>query len=119
MKKISHKELVKNLKKDPKQIIEELTPEKADAWHMASALCGEAGELFDCIKKYVIYNKEELDRTNLIEEMGDVEFYMEGLRQIFSISREETIDENINKVSQRYKTLKYSNEQAKQRADKI
>jgi hypothetical protein len=50
--------------------------------------------------------------------MGDIEFFLEGLRSALKISREETIQANIAKLSERYKSLSYSNEAAVQRADK-
>jgi NTP pyrophosphatase (non-canonical NTP hydrolase) len=117
MTDITHPELVAALVKPGADIIASLTPEKADAWHMASCIPGEAGELFDAVKKNVIYNKP-LDRANVIEELGDLEFYMEGLRQNLGITREETIAANITKLSKRYEGLQYSDTAAQLRADK-
>ena len=117
MDTITHPELVAKLAKPGQDIINELTPCKAHCFHMASALMGEAGELFDPIKKWVIYDKK-LDRVNIIEELGDMEFYMEGIRAALGITREETITSNIAKLSERYKSMSYSNEQAQERADK-
>lgn len=84
---------------------------------MTMGISGEAGELLDAIKKGVIYRKP-LDRENIIEELGDIEFYLEGLRQQLHISREETLLANINKLSKRYEKLSYSNDAAQTRADK-
>ena len=110
-------EMVAALAKDGKDIIRDLTPEKADLLHMAVGVSGEAGELLDAVKKAVIYNKE-LDVTNIIEELGDLEFYMSKVRQIIGVSREEILKANISKLSVRYSEGKYTNEQAKERADK-
>lgn len=117
MSEITHPELVKALAKDGQAIIDSLTPVKAHCWHMASAFMGEAGELFDAIKKGVIYGKP-LDRENIVEELGDAEFYLEGLRAALNITREETIEANIAKLSERYKGLKYSDKAAQDREDK-
>ena len=84
---------------------------------MAVGISGEAGELLDAIKKAAIYQKP-VDRQNVIEELGDLEFYMEGLRQGLGITRKETIQGNIDKLSKRYEGFKYSNEAAQNRADK-
>lgn len=84
---------------------------------MAIGVSGEAGELLDAIKKVVIYNKP-IDRENVVEELGDIEFYLEGLRQSLGITREETIAANINKLGKRYEGLKYSDQAAQDRADK-
>lgn len=114
---IKHNEMVKALAKSGQLIIDELTPEKAHQLHMAVGISGEAGELIDAVKKSAIYNKP-LDRENVIEELGDIEFYMEGLRQSLNITREETIYANIAKLGKRYAGGKYSNDAAQQRADK-
>lgn len=108
--------MVSALVKPGQQIIDSLTPEKADLWHMATGVAGEAGELLDAIKKHVVYNKE-LDRENVIEELGDLEFYMEKLRQNLGITREETITATIDKLSKRYANG-YSDQAAQARADK-
>ena len=105
------------LAKDGQQIINELTPEKADLLHMAVGVSGEAGELLDAVKKAVIYNKE-MDLVNIVEELGDLEFYMSKIRQIVGITREEILQRNIDKLSIRYAKGKYSNDQAQERADK-
>jgi NTP pyrophosphatase (non-canonical NTP hydrolase) len=84
---------------------------------MSSCICGEAGELFDAVKRAVIYRKD-LDIANVIEELGDLEFYLEGLRQAYGLSREQTIEANIAKLSKRYESLSYSDTAAQTRADK-
>jgi uncharacterized protein YabN with tetrapyrrole methylase and pyrophosphatase domain len=53
----------------------------------------------------------------MVEELGDLEFYMERIRQIVGITREETLKANIEKLSVRYGKT-YSNEAAQARADK-
>ena len=110
-------EMTLALAKDGQQIINELTPEKADLLHMAVGVSGEAGELLDAVKKAVIYNKE-MDLVNIIEELGDLEFYMSKIRQIVGVTREEILQRNIDKLSVRYAKGKYSNTQAQERADK-
>jgi NTP pyrophosphatase (non-canonical NTP hydrolase) len=109
--------MVAALVKDGQLIIDTLSPEKMHTLHMAAGISGEAGELLDAVKKYVIYNKA-LDRVNVIEELGDLEFYMEGLRQGLNITREETILANIAKLGVRYASGGYSDQQAQERADK-
>ena len=84
--------------------------------HMVIGICGEAGELADGIKKNSIYGKP-LERANIIEEFGDLEFYMAGLRQMLGISRYETLAANVAKLGVRYKNG-YSDQAAIDRADK-
>lgn len=117
LSEINHPELVAALVKPGQDIIDSLTPAKAHLWHMASCVPSEAGELFDAVKKHVIYDKG-LDRENVVEELGDLEFYMEGLRAALNITREECLAANIAKLSKRYVGLTYSDQSAQERADK-
>lgn len=112
-----HAIMVSHLAKPGAAIIEQLTPSAAHNLHMAVGISGEAGELLDTIKKQAVYVKP-LDRENVIEELGDIEFYLEGLRQGLFITREECIEANIAKLSKRYVTGNYSNDAAQARADK-
>jgi NTP pyrophosphatase (non-canonical NTP hydrolase) len=114
---INHSDMVAQLAKPGELIAAELTGDDAHLLHMAVGISGESGELLDAVKKSVIYRKP-LDRENVIEELGDLEFYMEGLRQGLGITREETIEANINKLGKRYKGHSYSDAQAQDRADK-
>ena len=78
-------------------------------------MAGEAGELIDAIKKPAIYNKP-IDLANVLEEMGDLEFYLEGLRQALNITREQVLHANYSKLKVRYQGLVYSDQAAQQRA---
>lgn len=69
--------------------------------HAISKLTTEAGELLDALMKTVIYNKQ-LDMTNVIEELGDIEFYLQQIRNIYNLDREQIITANIRKLDARY-----------------
>jgi NTP pyrophosphatase (non-canonical NTP hydrolase) len=69
--------------------------------HAAVGIAGEGGELLDAIKKHWVYNKP-LDRANVIEELGDLEWYMQALRTLLDITREETLLANVEKLGRRY-----------------
>jgi NTP pyrophosphatase (non-canonical NTP hydrolase) len=86
--------------------------------HAAMGIAGEAGELLDAIKKHWAYGKP-LDIENVIEELGDLEFYMQALRIQIGVPRSFIIDKNVAKLSKRYSSGKYSDQQAQERADKI
>ena len=93
--------------------------------HAILGLAGEVGELVDAVKKHVFYEKA-LDVANTIEEMGDVEYYMEALRQNLqaaqpdiNFSREWMLSANLIKLRKRYPGEKFSNAKAVERADKI
>ena len=112
-----HQEMVTRLSKDGEEIVNSLTPQGAHLWHMASALCGEAGELFDAVKKSVIY-EQDLDMKNVIEEIGDIEFYLEGIRSSLDVTRLQILAHNVLKLETRY-GQEYSNNAAQERADKV
>lgn len=111
---IEHSELVKRTCKPGHKIV--MSGREAHYAHMALGIAGEAGELVDAIKKYVIYDKP-LNLENVVEELGDLEWYMEGLRQQLDISREHVLQYNINKLNKRY-PKEYTNDAAQNRADK-
>jgi len=85
--------------------------------HCALGCAGEAGELADAIKKEIIYEKP-LDAKNVIEECGDLLFYLQATMIQYGFSWEDVIIENYNKLSKRYKDLVYSDKAAHERADK-
>lgn len=114
---VSHAQLVSRLAKPGQDIVNTLSAENAHLLHMAVGVSGEAGELLDAVKKAVIYNKP-LDRVNMIEELGDLEFYMEGIRAAIGVSRGEVLHANTEKLMKRYSGLSYSDKAAQDRADK-
>lgn len=111
-------EMTAALSKNGSAIIRDLDPEKADLLHMAIGVSGEAGELLDAVKKSAIYGKS-LDHKNMVEELGDLEFYMSRIRQIIGVTRDEVLERNFDKLSKRYSEGTYTNSQAKKRMDKI
>jgi len=113
----SYSDFVMGLCKKGADICQELTPIRAHTLHMAVGIAGEAGELLDAIKKGAIYGKD-LDYPNIIEELGDLEFYMEGLRRGLGITRDQVIKANVRKLSARYPDKTYTNKAAINRADK-
>lgn len=115
---MNHADLVKALAKPGMKIKQEIKPSDCHVLHMCLGISGEAGELVDAIKKAVIYRKP-LDMENVIEELGDLEFYLEGLRQQLGVTREETINHNMEKLGARYSSGAYSDKQAVTRADKV
>lgn len=91
--------------------------EKVMAIHAALGVCGEAGELGDAIKKEYIYGKPR-DLVNIVEELGDLEFYMQQIRNHYGVDREYVLQCNAEKLSKRYVGLKYTDAAAIARADK-
>lgn len=71
---INHSDMVRTLAKDGQKLIDQLTPNTAHALHMAVGISGEVAELLNAIVND--------DRDNCLEELGDIEFYFEGLSQV-------------------------------------
>ena len=84
--------------------------------HAAVGIAGEAGEILDNVKKTWVYNKP-LDVENIREELGDLEFYMEALRNLAGLTREECVRHNTSKLVIRYPNG-YTDKAAIERADK-
>lgn len=110
------KDHVAKLAKNPTHIWQSMTPPQLDMIHAIVGLTGEVGELTDALKKHFIYNKG-LDLENVMEELGDIEFYLEMLRARFGFSREAVLEHNIDKLKERYPDG-YTDEAAQERADK-
>ena len=111
-----HEALVKRLAKPGEWIRETLTPEGANLWHMGTGVCTESGEIMDTVKKHVIY-QQVLDRGNLVEEIGDLLFYVQGILSHIDVPLHHVLAKNIQKLEQRYGPT-YSDEAAKERKDK-
>lgn len=108
---------VERLIKPGSELKKSMTPEQLNALHMAVGVAGEAGELLDAVKKYAIYNKPA-DLENIIEELGDLEFYMQGIRNAFLLTRDQCIAANMAKLGKRYAEGTYSDRAAIAREDK-
>lgn len=91
--------------------------EQLELCHIAMGVSGEAGEFCDAIKKHTIYGKP-LDRENVIEELGDLFFYMQAMLNKLDIPWEEVLASNVAKLGKRYPSGMYRGEDAIARADK-
>jgi NTP pyrophosphatase (non-canonical NTP hydrolase) len=112
-----YQQFVNSLVKPGAEIVRQLTPHQAHLLHMAVGVSGEAGELLDAVKKHCVYQKP-IDLNHVKEEAGDILFYLTGLLNDIDVSIEDCIKANMDKLSKRYASGKYSNDQAIARADK-
>lgn len=97
-------------------LFKHMAPEMMKA-HAAMGICGEAGELCDAIKKEIMYGKP-IDRANVVEELGDLRFYIQACQNLYGISEQELLQHNANKLGKRYAGGTYSDSAAIARADK-
>lgn len=64
-------------------------------------LCGEAGEAIDVVKKHLAQD-HPLDREHLIQELGDVAWYLAETATALDVDLEEVFSRNIEKLRRRY-----------------
>lgn len=83
---------------------------KARLLHGAIGICTEAGELQDAIKRELFYGKK-LDEVNVMEECGDLLWYIAITLDAAGFTMEEAMEKNIAKLRKRY-PKKYSHEKA-------
>lgn len=67
----------------------------------AYGLNGEAGEVIDLLKKHE-FQGHELDRDKIIDELGDVQWYIALAATACDITLEEIQQRNIDKLKKRY-----------------
>ena len=64
-------------------------------------LCGESGEAIDIVKKWLAQG-HPLDREHLIQELGDVAWYLAETATALDVDLEEVFSRNIEKLRRRY-----------------
>lgn len=69
--------------------------------HGAIGLAGEAGELLDALKRHKFYGLE-LDRVNVLEEVGDVLWYAVLVCDSMGFTLEEAMGANLRKLQARF-----------------
>ena len=74
---------------------------KESVLNMCLGISGESGEVNDIIKKHM-FHSHELDRNHLIEEIGDVFFYLVNLCSLYDIDVEKCLDTNYHKLLLRF-----------------
>jgi len=90
---ITHPELVRALVKPGADILAALTPETADLWHAATGVATETTELCGALLNF--HSTRELDMENLVEELGDTEFYLQQVRTNLGVTRDEVMDSDV------------------------
>jgi NTP pyrophosphatase (non-canonical NTP hydrolase) len=65
--------------------------------HAAFGFCTESGEFMDALKKHVFYG-DELDLTNLAEELGDLLWYVALACNALGINLEDVMTKNLKKL---------------------
>lgn len=95
------KEALKTELKDYQEVQKRNTPQICRLMHASSGMCTEAGEFLDMLKKHIFYGKD-FDRTNAIEELGDMLWYIAIACDELGVTLEKVQEININKLKVRY-----------------
>lgn len=64
-------------------------------------LCGESGETIDIVKKHLAQG-HELDKDKIIDELGDVAWYLAETAYALDTDLETVLTKNIEKLKKRY-----------------
>lgn len=64
-------------------------------------LCGESGEAIDIVKKHLAQG-HDLDKEHLIQELGDIAWYLAETAYALDVSLETVLENNIKKLVERY-----------------
>ncbi|MGX7395330.1 MULTISPECIES: nucleoside triphosphate pyrophosphohydrolase family protein [Carnobacterium] len=81
----------------------------------ALGVASESGELVDLIKKYTFHG-HDLNKKELVKEMGDVLWYLSQIAEWADIPFEDVAIQNIEKLKKRYPNG-FSEERSRQRTD--
>lgn len=69
--------------------------------HAAVGLAGDAGELLAAVERWIYYGRE-LDRMNVVEEMGDCLWYLAQMCNALGVRMGGVMTANIAKLQERY-----------------
>lgn len=78
-----------------------LDPSRANFIHAVLGIFTEAGELMENLYD-VLSGRSALDITNIVEELGDLEWYMAILHREFGLTPSQVKRRNIEKLKARY-----------------
>jgi len=97
-------------------LFKDMNNQQLDMIHAAMGIAGEAGEILELVKKNFAYGKV-IDMEVLAKELGDLLFYFTAMCAVVGIDPEAVAEINRRKLSARYESGKYSDEQAINRVD--
>lgn len=99
----------------------DLTTSQSNLIHMAMGISGESGEMLDIVKKHFAYDKP-LNILELVEELGDIVFYIQGMLNVLDQPYAQDISDlmriNTYKLTARYPAGHYTDKDALERKDK-
>lgn len=91
----------KTYQQEVKRSLANLGSDFYDQLHMVIGVSTEAGELLDQYKKGFAYGKK-LDKVNIVEELGDLLWYIANMCNILGVDLEKVFEINVEKLKSRY-----------------
>lgn len=79
--------------------------------HASLGIAGEAGEIIDHVKK-VAFNDRYLDTNHIVEEIGDLLWYVNLMLDSLDVPWGTALAKNIAKLEARYPDLKFDADRA-------
>lgn len=76
-------------------------PERERLLVQTLGLCGESGEVADIVKKHA-WHGAPLDKAVMVDELGDVLWYLTDLATAIGVSLEDVAAANVAKLRRRY-----------------
>lgn len=76
-------------------------PRLSKLFHAAMGMATESGEVFDILKRHVCYGKD-LDEAHLLEEVGDLLWYIALALSTLGTNFEACMEKNVAKLEARY-----------------
>lgn len=97
---VGRTELVSTLAKPGQQILDTMNAARMHRVHMVVGIFGEVGEQIDGVLNYNAEMGKDAPnfnevRKNIVEELGDILFYTEGLMQSIGLTLEETTQQGF------------------------
>lgn len=94
-----------------KKTLSSLDTPLSDQIHMVLGIVTEAGELADIYKKTLAYGKP-FDEVAVVEELGDLFWYILNLVSLLKLDLGKILDLNIEKLKSRYPDWQFDPERA-------
>lgn len=92
----------------------ELTDKQKRLLHYIMGISTEAGEMLSEIKAHIFYGRE-LNEVNILEELGDIQYYVFRLLDLYNVTLSHIIHLNTDKLSKRYPNGLFTRKRANNR----
>jgi NTP pyrophosphatase (non-canonical NTP hydrolase) len=84
-----------------KRTMPKLLAKESELAMLAMGVADEAGEFLGHIKK-VLFHGHDDDRGHVIEELGDIAWYLFNIMNYYGLTIEEVMEGNVKKLRKRY-----------------